>query len=350
MKKTLFVLAIAAVLVFVFAGSAFAFTPSPSYVAWDASGVNSAGPHADYQAATTKCAVCHSVHAAPQVGYVGSVPVAWTATGPNTQLLLRSSVADSCRFCHIDTSIGGIQLYGGAAGVYGTWAGPGHSGSGGSACVNCHAVHGANTYKGDNTAKILRVAASGTRVVQTETLGGSGATIGLFPNQAAATAAPGRKYEQQTVFCSQCHRNFSRSADTTLAQNSNKSHSMVPVPSTAFSATNGGAAVQYDAAGNAVAGSVPTVNSGATVAQSANIAVATTGSGTCRSCHVGGGVNQTGVSWNSFPHYTRGYPYFLTNGDTSAGTTDMNGNTGTPIDTETDGNCLLCHSNAGTTF
>ena len=158
MKKALFVLTIVGVLVLVYAGNAFAYTPIPVYITWTGSGVNSNGPHADYQTGTTKCAVCHSVHAAPQAGYSATMAdgVTWTATAP-TQLLLRSSVADSCRYCHVDTAVGGIQLYGGPTCVYDTQWGLGHLGSGSSACVNCHSVHGAYTYKGDNTSKILRI-------------------------------------------------------------------------------------------------------------------------------------------------------------------------------------------------
>lgn len=349
MKKTLFVVAVAAVLVLAFAGSAFAYTPVPLYIAWSAAGVNSNGPHADYQTGTTKCAVCHSVHIAPQAGYAGTTGgVAWTATGP-TQLLLRSSVQDSCRFCHIDTSIGGIVLYGGTGGVYGTAWGVGHTGLNNSACVNCHAVHGANTYKGDNTSKILRVSVNdhgAAGAPQAEILGGSGATAGLFADQNTATNATGVKYEQQSVFCSQCHENFSRSADTSLASGF-KSHSMVSAPSAAFSATTGGLATQYDITGAPIAGAAQTINTGVTIS---GVQVATAGSGTCRACHTAGGVDQTGVTFNSFPHYTRGYPYFLTQGSTSSSTTDTTGNTGTPVVPSADGNCLLCHSQVGTGF
>ena len=351
MKRTLLVMSLAAVLVLAFAGSALAYIAPPTYIAWDGAGVNSNGPHADYQTSTTKCAVCHSVHAAPGVGYVAGssngpdVYTPWTATGPNTQLLLRSSVADSCKFCHVDTAIGGVQLYGGAAGVYGTWIGPGHTGQNSSACVNCHAVHGANTYKGANTSKILRLLASGNRAPQAEVLGGSGATAGLFDTQASATNS-NLKYEQQTVFCSECHKNFSRSSDTTIAVSGRKSHSMVSAPSSTFTNATGGPATQYDAAG-AVLSAVQTVNTGATFA--GGTAIASAASSSCRACHTAGGVDQAGVTWNSFPHYTRGLPYFLSGG--AAPITDAVGNnSGTPLDTAVDGNCKTCHASVGVTF
>lgn len=309
MKKTMLVMALAAVLVLAFAGSAFAYTPAPVYIAWDGTGVNSAGPHADYQTTTEKCAVCHSVHIAPYAGYAGTTGgVAWTATAP-TQLLLRGTAADSCKFCHIDTAVGGVQLYGGATGVYGTWTGPGHKGSGGSACTNCHAVHGANTFKGANTSKILRLSASGTRVPQPEVL----AAGGLYDSLANATVS-NLKYEQQVVFCSECHGVFSRSADTTLTSGF-KGHSFVASLAGSFSAAAGGNADQYGAA-DAVVATARTANSGATFS---GAEVAATASANCRACHTAGGVDQAGVSFNSFPHYTRGMPYFLGAGAVSGG-------------------------------
>lgn len=357
MKKLLLVMALAVVLTLAFASSAFAYTPTPVYIAWDGTGLNSNGPHADYQTTTTKCAVCHSVHIAPTAGYVGNTNgVSWTATAP-TELLLRGSAANSCKFCHIDTSVGGVQLYGGSGGVYGSWGGPGHKGSGNSACINCHAVHGANTYKGANTSKILRVSVNdhgAAGVAQPETLGGAGATAGIFTDQAAAINAPARKYEQQVVFCSQCHGVFSRSADTTLTSGF-KGHSFVSAPSAAFSATTGGPATKYNSAGAVVAGASATLNSGVTISSASNIMVASAASSSCRACHTAGGVDQSGVSYNSFPHYTRGMPYFLGAGAVSLGgaasTIDNFGVTnGTTMLPEFDGNCISCHSTVGTTF
>lgn len=352
MKKTMLVMALAAVLVLAFAGSAFAYTPTPVYIAWDGTGVNSAGPHADYQTTTEKCAVCHSVHIAPTAGYAGTTGgVAWTATAP-TQLLLRGSAADSCKFCHIDTAVGGVQLYGGATGVYGTWGGPGHKGSGSSACVNCHAVHGANTFKGANTSKILRLSASGTRVPQPGVIAsGADTDTPLFDSLANATVS-NLKYEQQVVFCSECHGVFSRSADTTQASGF-KGHSFVASTAGAFSAAAGGNADEYGAA-DAVVASTRTVNSGATIS---GMEVATTASSSCRACHTAGGTDQTGVSYNSFPHYTRGMPYFLAAGVpagtvvSGTGATALDGVTdGSTADPSYDGNCTSCHTTVGTAF
>jgi hypothetical protein len=353
MKKILLVMALAAVLTLAFASSAFAYTPTPVYIAWDAAAPgNTGGPHANYTAASTKCAVCHSVHIAPSastIGTTGGIP--WAATAP-TELLLRSSAGNSCRFCHIDTAIGGVQLYGGAGGVYTVWAGPGHRGYGANGCTMCHAVHGANTFKGANTSKILKLTMNhnGITAAQADIIGatnpneaiGAGANVGLFDTFANA-AVSNMKYEQQTVFCSECHGVFSRSADTTLASGF-KGHSFVSAPSASFSATTGGLATQYTA-GDAIVGTpAQTVNKGVTFS---GAPVANDASSHCRACHDAGGVNQAGVSWNSFPHYTRGYPYFL---DLQAGDGSLAGNTGVPVDTAADGNCIGCHNTVGTAF
>ncbi len=66
-----------------------------------------------------------------------------------SQMLHQTSVADSCDFCHIYTSIGGEQLYGqGAVPPRGPveWdAGFAHH----NACAGCHAVHGVSANYGD---------------------------------------------------------------------------------------------------------------------------------------------------------------------------------------------------------
>ncbi len=75
----------------------------------------------------------------------------------HSRCLLRSSVADSCKYCHIDTAIGGVRLWNGNSL---NWGDPGPF-SGGYAhnhtsCTECHAVHGAETYKGAAAGKILK--------------------------------------------------------------------------------------------------------------------------------------------------------------------------------------------------
>lgn len=119
MKKTLLVVALAAVLVLAFAASASAIGPffgtagyynpmgatapgadtpdGARYLNWDFAvandGANNAGsPHGGYTASTNKCAVCHSVHQAVSGGSV------LTAYGPY------ATYAQGCVACHGDTS------------------------------------------------------------------------------------------------------------------------------------------------------------------------------------------------------------------------------------------------------
>lgn len=357
MKKFMLVGSLAVVLVLAFATSAFAYAPPIGlYIAWDGAGVNVNGPHADYQTNTTKCAVCHSVHAAPGAGEVGnSTTGGWMGTaGVKPELLLTTSVADACSYCHIQTNMGGVQLYGASTSLYTGLKAANYVGHR-SACTMCHAVHGAGTFKGGLTAKIVKdgpLSYGAAKPIQTEVIGGTGATAGLFVDHAAAVNAP-LKDEQGTAFCSQCHANFSRSADASLNVAGQRSHSMVAAPASVFTTITGGVATQYDADGVANSVGTATKNDGATIAASKNIAIAAFGSGTCRACHTAGGTGQTGVSYNSFPHYSNSFSYYLP-GTVAKGNAALTANGipgASPADaSDVDGNCIVCHTNVGTAF
>jgi mono/diheme cytochrome c family protein len=158
MKKLALVLALAVVLTFALTAVAFADHSPSFYIQWNDNGgyseANSStpSPHAGYAEGTQKCAVCHAVHraAVAGLGYAtdaqraaiggdpaqggietqnppdGSFPAdaggtnrAKRATylvpdGENTQMLLQSDVAGACDYCHIETSVGGEQIYAGA--------------------------------------------------------------------------------------------------------------------------------------------------------------------------------------------------------------------------------------------
>ena len=204
MKKCLVILALAAVLTFMFAAAAFADHSPTFFVEWSkestftgyASSFGNLGkgsPHQNYLEGTEKCAVCHSVHRAPVAG------VSWnssltdptvktavaggqynrqefeaTATaGGTTQMLLSSSVAQACDYCHIWTSIGGDQLWAGDATLLTSeWQeGFAH----GNACTGCHVVHGVSsnfgdpalwgqygTFQGPLKSKVLKIRAKGS--------------------------------------------------------------------------------------------------------------------------------------------------------------------------------------------
>jgi hypothetical protein len=190
MKKVLIVLAIVVAMTFAMTATAFADHSPNFYVEWDgastftgyAANFGNAGtgsPHQNYLEGTEKCGVCHSVHRAPVYGVkwdtnpavdASKTAVAGgqydraefdnTAGGlqaySQTQMLLQSSVANSCDYCHILTSVGGKQLYAGkpqyrteGTGLAGAeWdAGFAHH----NGCTGCHAVHGVASNYGDST-------------------------------------------------------------------------------------------------------------------------------------------------------------------------------------------------------
>lgn len=341
MKKTLIIMAIAVALIFAFAATAMARPSGNLYISWDpTTGGNAASvasPHTDYQTATEKCNVCHSVHYAATAGAVWADAAnagnnAWTAdaASANTQMLLRSNVAGACNYCHITTSIGGVQLYGGVVTNYTTASGFNHYG-GPAACSGCHAVHGANTFQGANTAKVLRVRSD--RPTQPDVLAngvGRNADItALFADLPTAVAS-GNKYEQQVAFCTQCHWEYTTASEATIT-------------------ASGNSGVYYDGGYTTTPYKGHPLKTADAVFSAAgantSLQVAYAGSTTCRSCHDAGGVNESGVTSNSFPHYTTGYYVFSTWGDSVGDVTAAD----PTREFATDGNCLKCHVNAALT-
>lgn len=157
MKKTLLIVALAAVLVFAFATPAFAkyagYKAATQYVPWaEANALASMnadaalmaqGPHAGYATTTVKCAVCHSVHRA------GSK-------------LLNEGAA--CAYCHTSVANGGGAVASDLISWTATNGGP-HS----ARCANtdCHGgPHGvgASTYAG--SASRLLTAAGDAEVAE----------------------------------------------------------------------------------------------------------------------------------------------------------------------------------------
>lgn len=379
MKKTLLVTALAVALVLVFAGSAFA-----GYLAWTTAApftANAAnGPHNDYQTTTGKCSVCHAVHGAASIGTTGTDVgvagvgnVSWTASGTNTEMLLRSSVAASCNYCHVDTSIGGVQIYQASANpadgsldtaTFGFKSPSGHNLA--SGCTRCHSVHGAMTYQGANAAKILKLQPQGSNpqpeILGTSNPSGSG-VVPLFVDQASATGSS-VKYAQQTVFCSSCHAEFTTSPDATMSTVGHgqvipgKNHAMVGI-STNFGPTTAGPATTYQNAADTVG--VVTAATNASGASAIGDQVAWAASTSCRACHDAGQVNQTGASYNSFPHYVAGTQYLLLGAANHSGKNDSvasgtNANGGAaPVTTNgvvspyADAACLKCHRNDNST-
>ncbi|HSK47178.1 MAG TPA: hypothetical protein VLA05_04135 [Coriobacteriia bacterium] len=163
MKRVVPVLLLAIVLTFALTAAAFAEHAPSNYSQWStAVGTNAAvpSPHAGYSASTVKCSVCHSIHRSAVMGQNirNQVGGAWMLSSESapTEMLLRSSVEESCDYCHIETAAGGIRIYNGNPGNFHTTAafdgGYGHH----EACEGCHAVHGANTFKGALASKAIK--------------------------------------------------------------------------------------------------------------------------------------------------------------------------------------------------
>lgn len=325
MKKTLFVAILAVALVMCFASLAVARPGGQIYKPWTTS---IGTPHSGYTSATTKCAVCHSVHYAAVSGATWTqTGNTWTASNDNTEMLLRSNVANSCNYCHIDTNIGSIRLYGGAPVYYNTSSNAAHNFAG---CSECHSVHGAQTYQGANTAKILRQLPDGNPI-QPEVI--SAASPGITPLYASAAAAYADtdKYNQQVAFCSSCHREYTTASDATITSGAYygdpqaepyKGHAMT----NNLTVTNGTA---------------PLGNTLVTGTQ-----IAWEGSSQCRSCHDAGNVDETGVvTFNNFPHYTQGYYRFMVSAGSSSDATEAAD--AAPV--ARDGQCVKCHKADATT-
>lgn len=359
MKKTLVVALLASVMVMAFAGAAFAI--SPSYIDWSAASTansGNGGPHSNYLLTTEKCAVCHAVHAAATSNAAVGVFGPSATDGAETQMLLRSSVADACTYCHITTNVAGLQIYAATASNYNTEDVYGHNGSTSAECADCHAVHGADTFGGYIGGKILKAnldtVANTSGAVQTEAATTLNALVSapaagtVFT--ATAVSAGNVGDVQVTAFCTRCHKTFSGASETTITASGyfeeydgtvtfgNQSYKNHPLK--AFEADN------FTANGDNI-----------------TVQAAWVDASTCRSCHAAGdtrvstsyGGSGGVVDW-SFPHWTGGNAGFLVAG---FGSTDANigilndGDAATEkpatshvvTDGAEDGVCLRCHTN-----
>jgi predicted CXXCH cytochrome family protein len=327
-------------LVFGVAAVAYADTES-TYAAWAGSGLTEEGPlktyhsvthetpHNDYTTSTTKCAVCHAVHKAPAGG----------------ELLLRTTVGESCVYCHIDYNLGVIQIYDGKSSLYYDDNKKNHSRDGGAPCSGCHSVHGANTYTGAIATKILKRLPIQPEFV--DFFAGGDADV-LYEAAAAASMHPAGEFAwedwrdasgvQQTAFCTGCHPYFTRVSDVPITTNRMIVDGAISTETRAFSShpmkryydgydTDGTTELMYQAKGSTLA-------TGVQVAQ-----MSTNG---CYRCH---GENldvnlSPGIQESSFPHYSTHRERFLIsapwqgNGDTVPDT----------LDSREDGTCLYCHS------
>jgi predicted CXXCH cytochrome family protein len=304
------------------ASVAYASTES-TYAMWNPSAPNDspATPHKGYSTTTTKCAVCHAVHKAPAGG----------------ELLLRTTVDQACVYCHIENDIGGV-IYGGNTDNYTIESDHGHQTTG-VTCVDCHAVHGANTFGGPQRAKILKVFGIQETFVKylTGSLDTSAVINGVGPLPGDPDFPwPGRwetSQVQDTAFCSQCHPYYSDASETTV---------------TAWVVQSNGSRLEKEfkthpmkIPGNEE-GSLPYqgfVARGSTVPTSQTIAVYSS-RGCNWVCH--GSPNPLSDPYyagpdNSYPHYNAFTSRFLAGHEDDSNRTD-------PVENSSqDSACLMCH-------
>lgn len=204
MKKTLAIVLLAVVLVVGFATTAYAAEGDAVYEA-PTPGVS---PHGGYTDATNKCAVCHSVHHAFDTG--------------TEEMLLRSSVANACIYCHVSANFAIKTVYSETPALYSNGGADNrdsHDTSGFLGtfkCGSCHAVHGAGMEGVAGTdytaAKILKaptgaftyditnneIAFDGTELIDAAVItGGTNQSLNLAGMSDA---------QEVNAWCTRCHK------------------------------------------------------------------------------------------------------------------------------------------------
>lgn len=277
-----------ACLVLAFAVPAIAATGGAPYVTWGSvSGLPGQGtsPHGGYSTSTVKCRVCHAVHNA----------------GAGGELLLRSTVADACNYCHVGGAGGYTQVYGGNPANYsGTDFNNAHNSyqvasvEQGVQCTYCHQVHAADSVMSANaylTTKLLIAPKTFVPFPQPNANPELGVPLSTDTSNTALTK-----------FCETCH--YTRSGQTYpyyTGLYNGQSHVMTA------------AADPYD---NPAAGTTTRV--------------AWNDSTQCSSCH---NSQYTQAAW---PHYTQGVRFLVSAGSAASSSVAA-------TSTTQDGVCLRCH-------
>jgi hypothetical protein len=381
-KKTLFVVALATMLVFAVAGTAFAVNHSGTirpglattplaevngvptagagtwiYNDWDTSlGTNATdgnSPHGNYTTTTVKCAVCHAVHyAAP-----GVAPVGDPASAADT--LLRMKASDACIYCHATAgqAVNGRPVYGGlGTAITAPGATGGNTTTGhviGTNCDMCHSsVHGANA---DNSVLALngyllkllpQTAVTPLDVPTADMLGAIEALNNVAQNAGWPNALPNStgdyasvnsstlREEAVGVFCAECHNGAYAGGSAGASTNVLGS---------------GSTGVQYTGHRIAAAATTDWNAAGDMSSGSFSGTIAWAAAANCKSCH-----DATDVYGDAFPHSWGGTKMWLTAAPFEGGTPEnLPYGPGTEYNVDMyqlyDGVCLKCHvANGGT--
>lgn len=377
MKKTLFVVALTAILVIAIAGSAFAASGqnrqgaaadaaanvsafalglsgqtnpvagagTNTYLDWavntagDARDVNagSTSPHGLYTTTTVKCVVCHAVHyAAPGTAPVGS--------GQEADTLLRMRADQSCIYCHATTgqAVNGVP-------VYQDGISNGHVI--GTNCDECHTgPHAAGAdesvaslrgfllksmtvanVQGEGATNDIYDAAAAVDAKAVSQGFASGAALGYTADDLAAISTTDARTHAVGLFCAECHFGAYATSAPGAATNVNDS------ASTMFTGHRVGA----DVVGTASWNSDGSISSGSQTIGQIAWAPATT----CSSCH---DAKYDGSGDTAFPHGWGGAKMWLTAADDAGVTAKTKVNDGqdgfdASASQLSDGVCLKCH-------
>lgn len=285
MKKLAFLMVLVVILVGMMTSAAFAVRYDSTYSAFAGS------PHGQYSTATTKCSACHAVH---NPGGLETATAAQRADQAyraanlgGSQVLLRSSVANACLYCHVSGNFAIKTVYAETAANYnGGNVTNAHNTNGGAMsdtgvnCTDCHQVHGAATMMASYNVgtssvddgylykKILKDQPAYDTDTVAWAANGAGAVNGA----------------NMSKWCSGCHVYYStaHNSDTHIMGAANVNYS-------------NGAATNFT--GQA----------------------AFTKSTFCRDCHANGVVDQLAAAngANNFPHFVSGYR-FLNQGNNNA--------------------------------
>jgi hypothetical protein len=260
----------------IFAGAAFAGTGTSNYLPYASSMGN---VHGGYATTSTKCSVCHSVHGAPVSGYVDEST--GVTAGPDPEMLMRSSVADSCTYCHITTNLGGMMVYDGSEDNYVINNPFGHQ-KDDVLCVDCHTVHGAGAIDSPLAQNLRKPedpqgAANGTPVLP------------WGPDAPPTSPEHSNPTTQGVVswFCTNCHKYYSDSSATRISVQTWDPSTETTVTSSYKTHPMVNASANF---------SNPDAGYSGRVAWGSSLY--------CRSCHAAG----TG---NEFPHYSEGAASFI---------------------------------------
>jgi hypothetical protein len=402
-KKIVFIVAVAAILMFAFAGTAMAAvnrsgqqflgaSPGPSviptqgvntnvYMNWQSistgpgtlgdngNPANGVTPHGGYTTTTVKCVVCHSIHyAAP-----GNAPVANGAFNNGNQTadtLLRMRADQACAFCHATAgmAVNGKPVYDGLSpnpytAVAGHVTGPN--------CSLCHtSVHGDPQ---DNSVASLAGFLLRT-MPSNDPVGAYGPTVnmitaidaidsnaqgqGWFAGQAlgdqtatfASVSTPTLREKAVGIFCAECHAgSYSQVAAGASANIQDWSQSSTNTALGGYSGHRIGASAT--SAWNS-AGDVSSSSNWSESTQSNIGAVAWLPATECQSCHAADDV----FNESAFPHSWGGSKMWLLTGADSSQANKITpfadpasfGAGGDPLQLQLqDGVCLRCHVESG---